>query len=67
MWKFKSFISKKIQLLLSRFSPLNAYFCEAITNKNHNKKKNMGITIFVSLQNDKGTISASNDHFAIGD
>ena len=66
MRKFKSFISKKIQLLLSRFSPLNAYFCEAITNKNH-KKKNMGITIFVSLQNDKGTISASNDHFVIGD
>ena len=66
MRKFKSFISKKIQLLLSRFSPLNAYFCEAIKNKNH-KKKNMGITIFVSLQNDKGTISASNDHFAIGD
>ena len=25
----------------------------------------MGITIFVSLQNDKGTISALNDHFAI--
>ena len=67
MRKFKSFISKKIQLLLSRFSPLNAYCCEAITNKNHKKKKNIGITIFVSLQNDKGTISASNDHFVIGD
>ena len=28
-----SFISKKIQLLLPRFFPFKAYFCEAIMNK----------------------------------
>ena len=47
------------------FFSLIYIFCAAIASKKHKLKR--GVTALVSSQNDKGTISASNDHFARGD
>ena len=58
---------QKIQLLLSIFFPLIImnFLCSHSKWKTHVKK---GVTVLVSSQNNKkGTISASNDHFAEGD
>ena len=66
-------LSTKMQVILKKydffypdFFRLNILFCVAIASVKHKLKR--GVTVLVSWQNDnKGTISASNDHFAQGD
>ena len=59
-------ILKKYDFFYPDFSRLNILLCVAIASVKHKLKR--GVTVLVSWQNDnKGTISASNDLFAQGD
>ena len=58
-------ILKKYNFFYPDFFRLNILFCVAIASVKHNLKR--GVTVLVSSQNDnKGTISASNDHLHKG-
>ena len=61
MRKFESFISKK------NTTSTNQIFCVATACQKHKLKKRGHRSALVSSENDKGAISASNDHFARGD